>query len=200
MNFLAHIYLSKNSNDITIGNFIADYVKGSEFNKYPKGIKNGILLHRKIDYFTDNHTIVKEDKKLFAGRYHKYAGVITDILYDHFLAVNWNHFSEFDFDMYIANVYDLLEQNIKIVPDPMQQIIPRFIKNNWLKAYQTPEGIKSVFIGMSKSTSLPDETDYAMHIFNNHYNELKHHFHQFFPSLVDYIDSETLKLEEENLR
>ena len=93
MNFLAHIYLSRDSNDITIGNFIGDYVKGHEFEKYPTGIRNGILLHRKIDYFTDTHAIVKEDKKLFVGRYHKYAGIITDILYDHYLALGWSNFN-----------------------------------------------------------------------------------------------------------
>ena len=194
MNFLAHIYLSRDNSDITIGNFIGDYVKGHEFNTYPKGIRDGILLHRKIDYYTDTHPIVKDDKKLFAGRYHKYAGVITDILYDHYLAANWDHFSNVGFDEYVASVYDLLQENIKIVPLPMQEIIPRFVKNNWLKAYQSTEGIKSVLIGMSKATSLPNEADYAMLIFHNHYNDLKHHFFNFFPQLSDYIDEETEKL------
>ena len=60
MNYLAHTFLSGDSDQVRIGNFIGDYVKGSDFNFYPEGIKKGIILHRHIDYFTDNHPVVQE--------------------------------------------------------------------------------------------------------------------------------------------
>ena len=46
MNFLAHLYLSKDNKNILIGNFIADAVKGKKHENYPKEIQAGILLHR----------------------------------------------------------------------------------------------------------------------------------------------------------
>jgi len=44
MNFLAHLYLSPDNEDILLGNFIADAVKGKTFDNYKQSIKNGILI------------------------------------------------------------------------------------------------------------------------------------------------------------
>ena len=59
MNYLAHLYLSGSNKDLVILNFIADHVKGKAFLDYPKVIQNGILFHRKIDHFTDQHKLFK---------------------------------------------------------------------------------------------------------------------------------------------
>ena len=63
MNFLAHLYLSGNDENIMIGNFIGDHVKGNNFLKYDESIIFGIKLHRMIDAFTDSHPLVEESKK-----------------------------------------------------------------------------------------------------------------------------------------
>ena len=86
MNFLAHIYLSGNNKEITIGNFIADGIRGKDYKKYPEAIQTGILLHRQIDTFTDAHKTVRQSTKRLHENYGHYSGVIVDILYDHFLA------------------------------------------------------------------------------------------------------------------
>ena len=83
MNFLAHIYLSGEDEGVTIGNFIADHVRGNHFGHYPKEIQLGIILHREIDTFTDTHEIVRESKRRLHERYRHYDGVIIDIFYDY---------------------------------------------------------------------------------------------------------------------
>ena len=93
MNVLAHIYLSGDSDKIIIGNYIGDYVKGRDYLKYPDLIRKGIIIHRHIDGFTDRHPVVHRSKIFFTRKYHKYAGVITDIIYDHFLTKEWDFFS-----------------------------------------------------------------------------------------------------------
>ena len=55
MNYLAHLYLSGESEKVIVGNFIGDYVKGKSFTDYPEQIAGGIKLHRSIDSFTDQH-------------------------------------------------------------------------------------------------------------------------------------------------
>src|SRR5512147_206580 len=103
MNYLAHIFLSGVDRDILIGNFIGDYVKGHDYDHYSAQIRKGILLHRRIDYFTDNHQIVHQSMNYFAPKYRKYAGIIIDILYDHYLAVNWDKFSPQPLDEFKEN-------------------------------------------------------------------------------------------------
>lgn len=194
MNFLAHIFLSGSDEDLLIGNYIGDYVKGNEFNNYQISIRRGIILHRKIDTFTDTHPIVKSDKKLFSSVYHKYSGIITDIIYDHYLALEWDIYSNIPFVDFKNNIYDLLIYRINEMPTEIQSIVPKFVKNDWLGSYQNLEGIESVLIGMSKATSLPDESEYAMSTFRLHYEEIRHHFNQFFPMLIDYVAYENEKL------
>lgn len=84
MNFLAHLYLSGNKDHLIIGNFIADMVKGSQINGYSPTVKEGILLHRQIDTFTDAHVVVNRSKDRLRERYRLYAGVVVDMYYDHF--------------------------------------------------------------------------------------------------------------------
>ena len=73
MNFLAHIYLSFDNDEITIGNFIADSIRGNKFKHLPKNIQKGITLHRHIDTFTDAHKTVRKSTK----NYTKIMGIIV---------------------------------------------------------------------------------------------------------------------------
>lgn len=93
MNFLAHAYLSFNDPDILAGNMISDFVKGKKQYEYSEGIRNGILLHREIDRFTDSHPATKAMMSFFRPSYRLYAAPLTDIVYDYFLANDKNVFS-----------------------------------------------------------------------------------------------------------
>jgi acyl carrier protein phosphodiesterase len=57
-------------------------------------------LHRAIDTFTDAHPVFRESTKV-TFRYHHYAGVIVDVFYDHFLAKNWNNYSDENLEEFI---------------------------------------------------------------------------------------------------
>src|SRR5690606_38990711 len=92
MNFLSHLYLSGKSTEIIIGNFIGDFVKGAKMDDYPPEVTKGIKLHREIDFFTDNHPVVMKSKDKLRVKHGHYAGVVVDMFYDHFLAVDWESY------------------------------------------------------------------------------------------------------------
>ena len=100
MNFLAHIYLSGSDPDILLGNFMADQIKGRDLSSYGHNVRNGIILHRMIDHFTDTHVVSGEARAILRPSMGKYAGVVLDVFYDHFLATKWNdhHDVEYDYD------------------------------------------------------------------------------------------------------
>jgi acyl carrier protein phosphodiesterase len=95
MNFLAHIYLSGDNVDVRMGNLIGDFVKGRSLGRYPDGVQKGIFLHRAIDFYTDTHPATFEVRQLFRQGYRKYAGVVVDVFFDHFLARYWGTFSPY---------------------------------------------------------------------------------------------------------
>lgn len=98
MNYLAHLYLSGNDHQLMVGNFIGDAVKGSLYEQFPGRIREGILLHRQIDTYTDNHPKIRQAKSYFSKSYGKYSGVVVDVLFDHFLASNWNKYHHKNFN------------------------------------------------------------------------------------------------------
>ena len=188
MNFLAHILLSGDSEDIQLGNFIGDYVKGKDYLKYPDLIRKGILLHRAIDYFTDPHPVVQRSKAHLSNRYHKFSGIIVDIFYDHFLSVEWNRYSSVPLQEYIHNFYLRASLHFSKFPPLVKRFLPFFIINNWLESYQTVEGIESVLYRMSRRTSLPDEAQYAIHELVREYEAFREEFLEFFPLLIAFVE------------
>jgi len=191
MNFLAHLYLSKNNKNILIGNFIADAVKGNKHNQYPSEIQAGILLHREIDNYTDNHPIVRISKRRLHERYNHYDGVIIDILYDHYLAKNWQNYSEIPLDIYAANIYTFLQENIEIFPEKIQKILPYMVEYNWLVAYASKEGIERVLKGMNKRTKGISKMDLAIEDLNLYYKEFEQDFTTFFEDLKRFTEEKT---------
>ena len=81
MNYLAHIYLSGDSDEIMLGNFIGDYVKGNKYLNYPDQVAFGIRLHRRIDLFTDQHPDVRKCIDILRPGYGRYAGIVTDVFF-----------------------------------------------------------------------------------------------------------------------
>lgn len=188
MNFLAHIYLSGENSEVMVGNFIGDYVKGRNYEKYPELVRKGILLHRKIDTFTDKHPVVARSKTHLQPRFHKYAGVIVDIFYDHFLACEWKNFSKHPLPEYVIHMYESLVANYFLLPNEIKSFLPFFIINNWLEAYTTTRGISGVLRRMVKRTSLPNETTFAMAELKKNYGVFREEFYDYFPHLIQYVE------------
>lgn len=183
MNFLAHIYLSGDDELITIGNFIADSIKGTQYQKYPNAIKTGILLHREIDTFTDAHPTVRLSTKRLHQRYGHYSGVIVDILYDHFLAKNWSLYSDVPLKAYVDDFYESLETHYEILPVQIQKMMPYMLADNWLLHYAEIEGIQNVLNGMNRRTKNISGMDRATDELKEFYEEFEAEFTSFFEEL-----------------
>ena len=183
MNFLAHIYLSGDDKELLLGNFMADSIKGRSYLKYPVGIQKGIILHRAIDYYTDTHPVVKRSISRLFETYGHYSGVIIDILYDHFLAANWDKYSDVPLEPYVDEFYDLLQQNFILLPKTVQLFLPYMIKDNWLFNYRTIKGISRILYQMNERTQGKSKMNFAVIELKAHYQEFESEFISFFEDL-----------------
>ena len=188
MNFLAHTYLSGCNEEIIVGNFMGDYVKGKNYLLFPEQVKKGILIHRDIDTFTDMHQVTRRSKQRLSSRYHKYAGIIIDIFYDHFLASLWDSYSTLPLSEFVSRTYDLLKRNYKVLPDSIKRWFPTFLENNWMMAYTNVEGIELVLERMSANTSLPNHSAFAVEVLRNQYSIFMEDFLEFFPEIVEFLE------------
>ncbi len=183
MNFLAHIYLSGDDEELQIGNFIADSVKGKKYLSFPPKIQEGIILHRAIDTFTDTHSVVRKSVRRLFPVYSHYSTVIVDILYDHYLAANWKDYSAIPLDQYVQNFYNSLNKNYKVLPLKVQQFLPYMIRDNWLLDYATIEGIGKILMQMDQRTGNKSKMDLAVHELKMFYPEFENEFKIFFKDL-----------------
>ncbi|AXT20471.1 DUF479 domain-containing protein [Flavobacteriaceae bacterium AU392] len=190
MNFLAHIYLSGDSIPVTIGNFIADGIRGKDYKKFPLEIQKGILLHRQIDTYTDAHPTVRKSTKRLHKKYGHYSGVIVDILYDHFLAKNWSSYSEIPLETYIDDFYDMLDDNFKILPLRIQKMMPHMIADNWLLSYASIEGITNVLEGMNRRTKNRSKMNFAVNELKEFYEDFENEFTLFFDELINFSEQQ----------
>jgi acyl carrier protein phosphodiesterase len=190
MNFLAHLYLSGDSNELLIGNFIADAVKGKEYLKFSEGIIKGIKLHRKIDEFTDKHPIVNRSVERLRPLYSKYSPVIVDIFYDHYLASKWHQYSSIPLNKYAQDVYSLITEHHHIMPARVQHFLPYMIQGNWLYNYSNLEGIENVLKGMSRRAKFVSHMENSIYELRKDYQLYEEEFNLFFPDLINFSEEE----------
>jgi len=189
LNYLSHIYLSGQSEEIILGNFIGDHVKGQQFLNYPPEVAKGIYLHRQIDSFTDSHPVIIECIVKLRPAFGKYAGIVVDIFLDHFLAVNWSYYSLEKLSTFTKRFHAVLLANFFQLPSQVKLFVPFLIQNKRLQSYASFEGIEKTLRIMVKHTSLPAETEFALKILEDEYQFFNHAFNRFFPEIIHYIET-----------
>lgn len=188
MNFLAHIYLSGDNNLIKIGNFMADGIRGNDYLKFPEEVIKGILLHRQIDTFTDSNPTYRKSKHRLHEKYGHYAGVIMDILYDHFLAKNWKQYSTVNLADYVSEFYKSLHDNYEILSERTKDLMPYMIERNWLLSYETIAGIEMILFQMDYRTKHRANMQEAIVELQEFYTDFEAEFTAFFEELIAFCN------------
>ncbi|RAR48573.1 acyl carrier protein phosphodiesterase [Flavobacterium lacus] len=183
MNFLAHIYLSGDNQLIQIGNFMADGIRGNDYLNYPDEIQKGIILHRAIDTFTDAHPIFRKSKHRLHEKYGHYSGVIIDIFYDHFLAKNWEKYSDESLEKIATDFYENLSSNYAILTDRTKGMMPYMIARNWLVSYASLEGLSMIMFQMDHRTKNRVDMHLSINELKEFYTEFEEEFTAFFEEL-----------------
>lgn len=184
MNFLAHIYLSGDNDFVKIGNFMADGIRGKQYLDFHPDIQKGILLHRFIDSFTDFHPVFRQSKHRLHEKYGHYSGVITDIFYDHFLAKNWQEYSDIPLSEYARDFYKLLKKNYDSLTEKTQNMMPYMVARNWLTSYASLEGLQTILFQMDYRTKNRVNMHESVIELQEFYSEFETEFRTFFAELI----------------
>ncbi|NBW28525.1 MAG: DUF479 domain-containing protein [Flavobacteriaceae bacterium] len=194
MNFLAHIYLSGSSDLIKIGNFMADGVRGKQYLTYDSEIQKGIVLHRAIDTFTDAHPIFRKCTKRLHSEYHHFSGVIVDVFFDHFLAKNWNTYSEEPLENFVRNFYISLTTYENLLTEKVKMMQPYMIEQNWLLNYKSIDGIEKILTQMDRRTKNVSMMRNSITELKLYYSEFEQDFINFFEELRAFSSKKLLTL------
>lgn len=191
MNHLAHLFLSQSDINLMIGNYIADHVKGKKFYNFSEEIQQGILMHRGIDQFTDEHPIVQKSKERLYPKYHKYAAVLVDMFYDHVLAKNWANYSPIPLQNFAQSVYRVLTPKVVLFPKSAKLMFEYMTRQDWLLQYSNIEGMHKALAGLSRRATFVSKMEEASIDLHRDFELYEKEFENFFPQLIEYANTWT---------
>ncbi|QBJ79128.1 ACP phosphodiesterase [Aquitalea sp. USM4] len=184
MNYLAHLHLAPDNPAARVGNLLGDFLKPSRAGHLPVPLQQGMLLHRQIDSHTDSHPLVMQSKNRIAPIRRRYAGILVDIFYDHFLARHWTSFSSMPLTDFTARSYAELQAHRQWLPPRLLEILPRMQAQDWLGSYAETEGIAAVLCGFSRHRIKRDNpVANGIDDLLQHYAALETDFLAFYPQL-----------------
>jgi acyl carrier protein phosphodiesterase len=188
MNYLAHLFLAEPTPEALIGNLLGDFRTGIPLDYYPQAIRRGIETHLQIDAFTDAHPIVRQSKTYFSPPQRRFAGIVLDVLYDHYLAKHWQDYATVPLPEFANQVYRILETHRELLPIKLQRALPDMVGNDWLCSYQELPILRYTIerIGQRFKRPTPIAQSYGEIMAN--YDVLKQDFQAFFPELIAYAN------------
>lgn len=189
MNFLAHMILSCMDNELMIGNFLGDFISNKELDLFSEKIQEGVMLHRKIDSYSDNHKDVLKSVRRLRPSQAKYAPVVVDVFYDFILANNWSKFSGQSLEDFSNQVTEVLKYHQSVFPEHVRARTDRMIEARWLVDYAKPERLKMILGFLDKRSSFPSAMADAVASYNKDYESYEEDFLKFFPDIISHVES-----------
>ena len=194
MNFLAHIFLSGDNPEVKLGNFFGDFVKGNQLDRFPERVRQGIVLHRQIDSYTDAHPVFRESVQLLKPAFGRYAGVMVDMYYDHLLAVTFHRYSVKPLRSFARNFYFHALLRYPLLPPRIKRFIFHFVSTNRLQRYASFDGLQASLEIMRTRKSGAIQPEVAIVVLKQYLDELETHFSIFFPEMILFVQNELITL------
>lgn len=186
MNHLAHFLLAQEQPELEIGAFLGDFVKGNLRGQFPEDIENGIRLHRKIDAFTDTHSLVKRSCTRFDPTLRRYAPIMIDIFFDHLLARSWQQYHDKSLEEFSDRVFSNLENCTSLLPEPVVRVARRMKQHNVLASYADPNFLTPVLNRLSQRLKHDNPIAEGYGEFEKNRQGLTEDFDAFFPLAVTF--------------
>ena len=183
MNYLAHLYLSEPTEDAWLGSLLGDFVKGPLDGRYSEDVTRAIALHRKIDSYTDAHPVVLQSKSRVSAQRRRYAGIMVDMFYDHFLAKYWREFHDEPLEEFTARIYAILARRQAMLPEKLQQMAPKMAQWNWLASYAEVSSIHTALDRMGQRLKYQNRLLHSADELVEHYTGLEADFRAYLPQV-----------------
>ncbi|MDH5181492.1 MAG: acyl carrier protein phosphodiesterase [Gammaproteobacteria bacterium] len=190
MNWLAHIFISKDHIDYQLGNLLADPLKGRSWQGAAVQFQDGLKMHGSIDAFTDAHALVARSKaRLGEKGYLK--GVVIDLAYDYLLLKNWDSYARVGVEPFIHRFYRDAESAIQCYPDHARHFVSRVIHSNYLTSYGSFAGLAAALqridYRLSARVLARESAQDYLPALRKEMTGIEADFKRFFPDLIDHF-------------
>nr|WP_246428965.1 ACP phosphodiesterase [Pseudoxanthomonas broegbernensis] len=173
-----------------LGALLGDFVFGRiALEDYAPQVRREIVIHRRVDRYTDTHPRVSAARALFPEGRRRYAGIVLDVYYDHCLARAWSRHSDQPLDAFTAPFYAYLLQRLDALPERLRRIAPLMAAHDWLGGYRERGNVDRAVARIAGRLSRNGErlVD-GLHDLRRHEAEIAAGFEAFFPQLQAYVE------------
>jgi acyl carrier protein phosphodiesterase len=186
MNYLAHLFLAQRNPFSLVGNIMGDFIRDVDITTLPQAVARGVENHKAVDRFTDNHIVLKELKTVFSRR-RRFAGIIIDVVFDHFLLKHWEKYTREGRADFIVYCYESLLAMEHIMPPRMRHRMLWMTECDLLTSYAGLDGVGAALNGISARMRFDNHLAGAVEEVVDHYEALEKGFLNFFQELCQHI-------------
>ncbi|WP_374509844.1 ACP phosphodiesterase [Niveibacterium sp.] len=194
MNYLAHAWLAGDSVADRIGGLAGDFVKGPLPGALPPDLAAGVALHRAIDVWAEAHPAFRASRARVSAERRRYAGILVDLFYDHFLARHWAHLHPQPLPHFTARLYDEALGRAAELPPDFALVLSRMRDQDWLASYREPANVGVALDGMSRRRARqPNPLAGAIVELHAAYDEFEADSLAFLPDALQFVVSRSRK-------
>jgi acyl carrier protein phosphodiesterase len=199
LNWLAHFVLSPSDDRARLGGWLADVLTPSEASLVSDPmIRAGIRLHREVDRLTDAHPAVLESRLRLPQGVRRYAGIVLDVAWDHFLSIRFRERVGRDLEGFVHEVHvGLLRQRPNLSTE-VAAVVDRMVAESWLTCYRDAAGyeltLRRIAHRLSPRARATFEPEAARRHLEAEHDRLELAFGRLWPDLVTLAASEGVVL------
>jgi len=197
LNYLAHFHLAQSSHGLTVGALLGDFIKGPLAGRHSPAVENGIRLHRNIDGFTDRNLCVKHCQLDFDPRFRRYSGIMTDVVFDHFLSIHWDQFHPQPLAVFSTEVFQRLDAS-DVLPEAARKLATALRRHDVFQRYQQWPTVASALISIGKRLRSANPLAEAGDELLQHYDQLERTFFEFYPQLQQFCQQQCSEFNSEH--
>lgn len=194
VNHLAHARLAGPEPLDIAANLMGDFVRGRLEGRFPPRVEAGIRLHRIVDSYTDQHPVHTCSRDRLEPPFRRYAGILVDMYYDHFLARHFDRFCATSLKTFTAHVYDSLERHAADLPRRLRVLARHWRREDLLAGYARLSVLEEALAGLSHRLRRDNPLARGMEPLNDHYRVLEADFLEFFPHVMRFAGEERDRL------
>ena len=173
-----------------VGNFFADQARGKQWELLPEGIGRGVLLHRQMDSWTDQHPEILAAKRLLPNEAGLFRGVFIDVFVDHFVARRFEEWHGEPLAAYVKRIQPILLAGAKSHFPKAVPMIKALKRYDWLNQYAHDHGISTTLKQMGRRFPKANPLHQGGQWLTEYREDLAPHLEQFYLESIAHFGQE----------
>ncbi|MGB0513567.1 MAG: ACP phosphodiesterase [Wenzhouxiangellaceae bacterium] len=185
MNHLAHLLLAGPHPDHRLGALLGDHLKGRlVLEPLRPELRRGILLHRRIDHWSDHHPAVVDLRRRFQGSWRRYGGIMLDVLFDHMLDRHWERFGDRPLACFAEEIDALLQAHVDEFPPRLARFSQWALAMNLWRSFGDRHMLNRIFLGIARRHGRESPLIAGLELLDRHEAAIEATFLELFPDLM----------------